>query len=94
MAGNVLQSSDSLVKQMLPWAHMSSQDQYRITVPQIQTLTLHYIAPVPLQARRRHIESTPAMALVPVRVHVRHKEQENTIKSNTLLNKGGNKGEP
>lgn len=54
MAGDVVQSSfESLVRQTLPRTQMSSQDQYRITAPQIQTLTLHYIAPVPLQATKR-----------------------------------------
>lgn len=53
VAGDVVQSSsESLVRQTLPWAHMSSRDQYGITAPQIQTLTLHYIAPVPLQASK------------------------------------------
>lgn len=58
MAGDVVQnSSKSLVRQTPPWAQMSSQDQYGITAPQIQTLTLHYIAPVPRQAGKGHIES-------------------------------------
>lgn len=58
MAGDAVQSSsESLVRQTLPWARMSSQDQYGITAPQIQTLTLHYIAPLPLQARKRRINS-------------------------------------
>lgn len=58
LAGDVVQSScESLVRPTLPWAQMSSQDQYRITAPQIQTLTLHYIVPVPLQARMREIEN-------------------------------------
>lgn len=57
-AGDIVQcSSESLVRQTLPWAQMSSQDQYGTTAPQIQTLTLHYIAPLPLQARQRQIES-------------------------------------
>lgn len=58
LVGDVVQSpSESLVRRMLPWAQMSSQDQYGITAPQIQTLTLHYIGPVPLQDGKRHIES-------------------------------------
>ena len=44
-AGDFVQSSsESLVRQTLLRAQMSSQDQYGITAPQIQTLTLHYIA--------------------------------------------------
>ncbi len=53
----VQSSSESLVRQTLPWTRMSSQDQYGITAPQIQTLTLHHIAPPPLQARKRRIKS-------------------------------------
>lgn len=56
LAGDVVQSSsESLVRPTLPWAQMSLQDQYSITAPQIQTLTPHYIVPVPLQARMSQI---------------------------------------
>lgn len=58
MAGDVVQdSSESLVRQTQPQAQMSSQDQYGITAPQIQTLTLHYIVPVHLRIRTRQIKS-------------------------------------
>lgn len=57
MARDVVQSSsESLVMQTLPWAQMSSQDQYGITAPQIQTLTLHYVVPLPVQAMKRETD--------------------------------------
>lgn len=65
--------SESLVRQTLPRAQTSSQDQYGITAPQIQTLTVHYIAPVPLQAR----QGTDGMCLLPYGAKKRAENEAN-----------------
>lgn len=75
----------ALLDRQVPWAQMSSHDQYWITASQIRTLTLHYTTPVPLQAWKGQKGSVyfPAACIK----HHKHKSRETENK--TYVSKKG-----